>query len=94
MAAGARSSTAEVVAASIGSAGSGTAWNHLAVVSLVLSLSWFGGLASATGVRLGVVALRQTRAHGERGVAVALIAIVVGVAGVTLAVRLVAAMLV
>lgn len=57
--------------------------NAKAIVSLVLALIWFGGLASIVAVIVGIMAKREIRGQpGEGGAGIATAGIVVGVIGV------------
>lgn len=57
--------------------------NTKAIVSLVLALIWFGGLASIVAVIVGIMAKREIRDRpGEGGGGVATAGIVIGVIGV------------
>jgi hypothetical protein len=63
-----------------------TTVNVLAVVSLVLSIIWVGGLASLAAIVTGVMARRQIRdaAGRETGEGAALAGIIIGSVGVVL----------
>lgn len=64
-------------------AGSSTRTNAKAIVSLVLSLIWVGGLASVVAIVLGVLAKREIRERpDEGGSGIATAGIVLGVLGV------------
>lgn len=71
-----------------------TRTNTKAVASLVLSIIWFGGLASVPAVILGVMARREIAARpGESGTGVATAGIIIGAIGVLGAVLLLVAVL-
>lgn len=76
-------------------AGTGTTINPLAIVSLVLSLVWVGGLASLAGIITGVMARRQIRQSGgrETGDGAALAGIIIGGVGVALTLVAIIAMI-
>jgi uncharacterized protein DUF4190 len=53
--------------------------SKMAIWSLVLSILWLGGLGSVAGILLGVSARRRINGTGERGAALAVAGIVIGV---------------
>ena len=59
--------------------------NVLALVSLVASVLWVCGIGSVVGVVLGAAALNQIKRTRERGYALAVAGIVVGVLGIAAA---------
>lgn len=53
--------------------------NKMAIWSLILSIVWLGGLGSLAGIFLGISARRRIAGTGERGAALAVAGIVIGV---------------
>ena len=75
-------------------AAASTRTNGKAIVSLVLSIVWLGGLASIPAVILGIMAKREIRERpDEGGAGVATAGIVIGVIGVIGAVLILLAIL-
>ncbi|MBW3657988.1 MAG: DUF4190 domain-containing protein [Actinobacteria bacterium] len=73
---------------------SGTRTNTKAIVSLVLSIIWFGGLTSIPAVVLGVMARREIRERpDEGGAGIAMAGIIIGLIGVVGAVLILVAIL-
>lgn len=59
--------------------------NPLAIVSLIASVLWVCGLGSVAGIVLGAVAINQVKRSGQSGYGLAIAGIVVGVAGLAIA---------
>ena len=71
--------------------GAAAPFNTLSIVSFILSLAWVYWLGSILAIVLGYVSLRQIRRSGERGrglaiagIALAWIAILLGIGGLVL----------
>lgn len=59
----------------------GASFSVTAVVAFILSLLWLGGLGSLIGAVLGGLAMRSAARAGQRGVSLAVAALIIGVLG-------------